>query len=105
MEFPLGMAATRSDRGKEKYTPANAYGESSVAPVSPFYYGHLASEIASRTVEDLVGVAMLGGGKAVMGMASHAVVRMGVRHDGRPIEILEWLELETAGGYDLQQKR
>jgi hypothetical protein len=63
-----------------KNLPANAYGESSFAPVPSFNYGHLPSEIASRAVENLVGVAMFGGREAIMGMARHAIVCMSMRH-------------------------
>lgn len=39
--------------------PTNAYGKGSLSPGAAFYYGHLAPKKRSRSVEDLVGVAML----------------------------------------------
>lgn len=43
----------------EGSVPSNADGERSVLPVASFYYGHLAPEEASRSIEDLVCVAVV----------------------------------------------
>lgn len=63
-----------------EYSPSDSYSESSLIPVPSVYDGHLSAEIASGTVKDLVGVAVLSGrGVTIVGVGSAAIVRVG-RH-------------------------
>jgi len=52
--------------------PTNAYCERSFLEVSPFYYGHLAAQVRTWPVQDLVGVAMVAAG-VVVAMATMLV--------------------------------
>jgi hypothetical protein len=66
--------------------PADSDGKGAVVPVAAFDDGHLAVEVAAGAVEDLVGVAVLGGGEAgaavvvvvVVAVAMVGVVVVGV---------------------------
>lgn len=61
--------------------PANANGKGPVMPVAPLGDGHLPSEVAPGSIEDLVAVAMLDGVEAIVRVAVDAVVGMGdARH-------------------------
>lgn len=65
-------------------SPANANGESPLRPVATFDDGHLAAEVASRAIEDLMRVAMLGSREAVVRVRVRGpVVGVAVGHDGR----------------------
>jgi hypothetical protein len=76
-----------SRRGNASYIPSDANGKSAFRPVSAFNDRHLSSHIASRSVKDLVGMAVVGGGEvvrvAMAGMEVHAVVGVHSRHDER----------------------
>ena len=61
---------------QESVVPSNANGKSSVLPVSSLDNWHFTAYIASRTIEDLMGMAMVGGRVRVRG----TVVGVAVRH-------------------------
>lgn len=48
--------------------PANSNRKRSIRPVAALHYGHLAPDIASGAIENLVRVAVLLGGDATVGM-------------------------------------
>ena len=64
--------------------PSDANSKSPLIPVPALHYGHLPAQVTAGPVENLVRVAMLGGGEAVVAVtvivASHAIMRVGVRH-------------------------
>lgn len=68
----VGMSTTLD----AAYSPANANGESPISPGAALDNGHLPAEVASRTVENLVGVSMFLSREAIMGMVRDTVVRM-----------------------------
>ncbi len=55
-------------REERREVPADADGESTAVPVAALDYGHLAAGVAAGPVEDLVAVAVLGGGEAIVGV-------------------------------------
>ena len=63
--------------------PSNADCEGSFGPVSPFDDGHLAADVASWAIEDLVRVPVFLGVEATVVAMAVALVRMCVRHDIR----------------------
>jgi hypothetical protein len=69
-----------NSREQRCYIPSNAHSESTLRPFSSLDDGHLTANVAARTVEDLVGVAVIGGTEAVVGVATNAVVRVSMRH-------------------------
>lgn len=58
--------------------PANADGKGPVLPVAALDEGHLAAQIRTRAVEDLVRVAVAA--KVIVGVADAVVVGVGVGH-------------------------
>lgn len=66
--------------------PSNANGKSTLRPVSSLNDRHLSSHIAPWSIEDLVGVAVIGSGEvmtvAMAGMEMDAIVGVHARHDG-----------------------
>lgn len=64
------------ERGK---VPADSYGEGTIFPDTAFDNGHLAAEVAARSVEDLMAVAVLGSREsALVGVAVTVAAVMGV---------------------------
>ena len=58
-----------------QYLPSNSNSKSTFRPVSSLDDGHLAAHIAARSVEDLVGVAMVCCG-VVVGVRTSVFMRM-----------------------------
>lgn len=65
---------------EDAHLPADSNSECALAPGTAFDNGHFATQVAARTVEDLVRVTVLRSGEAIVGMASDAVMGMSLCH-------------------------
>jgi hypothetical protein len=85
-DYPALRRGGLIERGNRSFIPSDANGKSTLRPVSSFNNRHFSSHVAPWSIEDLVGVSVIGSGEivtvAMAGMEMDAIVGVHARHDG-----------------------